>query len=121
MLVAVTASLLEDLSRWIKLPQRRLVLLAHRYEQVERRHPRFVAWRRLWTHAVDAWSPSDGVEVNLPTLLLDDQRLCLQLHDKHYWRGRVSQDEGTVRQWHDEVDALLQRCEAAFPAHPLGL
>ena len=37
------------------------------------------------------------------------------------WLRRLSLDERAVRQWHDEVDALLQRCEAAFPVRPLGL
>jgi hypothetical protein len=45
------------------LPQRRLVLLAHQFGTLERLHPRFVAWRRTWAHAVDAWTPSEGVAV----------------------------------------------------------
>jgi hypothetical protein len=48
-------------------------------------------------------------------LLIDDQRLCLQVFDTTQWRGRLSLDERAVHQWHDEIDALLQRCEAAFP------
>lgn len=115
------AALLGTLAEWLKLPQRRLVLLAHGYAQIERQHPRFVAWRRNWAHAVDAWTPSEGAEVRLPTLLLDDQRLCLQVFDTVHWRGRLSLDERAVRQWRDELDALLQRCEAAFPVRQLGL
>lgn len=114
-------ALLETLATWLRLPQRRLVLLARDYTLLQRLHPRFVSWRRNWAHAIDAWTPSDGVEARLPTLLIDDQRLCLQVHDTSQWRGRLALDEQAVRQWRDEIDALLQRCEAAFPAHHLGL
>lgn len=113
--------LLEDLSAWLRLPMRRLELLAHDYARVERQHPRFVAWRRTWAHAIDAWAPGVGVEARIPTLLLDDKALCLQVFDTAQWRGRLSLDERAVRQWRDEIDALLQRCEPSFAAHQLGL
>lgn len=115
------AALLDDLTRWLRLPQRRLLLLAHSYEQLARECPRFVHWRRDWAHAIDAWTPCDGVEVRLPTLALDDGKLCLQLHDKQLWRGRLVLDETAARPWRDEIDALLQRCEAAFAVRTLGL
>lgn len=115
------AALLDALATWLRLPQRRLVLLARDYSQLQRQHPRFVRWRRDWVHAIDAWTPSEGVDTRLPTLLIDDQRLCLQMHDTTQWRGRLSLDEHAVRQWRDEIDAHLQRCESAFPAHQLGL
>lgn len=114
-------ALLDALSAWLRLPMRRLVLLAYRFDGVERMHPRFVAWRRHWAHAIDAWSPSEGVEARLPTLLIDDQALCLQVFDQTHWRGRLSLDPASVRQWRDEIDALLQRCEASFAVHHLGL
>lgn len=113
--------LLDTLGSWLRQPQRRLVLIAHDYAVLQRRHPRFVAWRRTWAHAIEAWTPSEGVDISLPTMLVDDGYLCLQVHDALQGRGRISLDESAVRQWADEIDALLQRCEAAFPAHPLGL
>lgn len=115
-------ALLQSLTAWLQLPQRRLVLLAQRYDDLARAYPRFVAWRRPWAHAVDAWQPAaDAEPLNLPTLCLDDGRLCLQVFDKLHWRGRLQLDERQNRQWRDEIDALLQRCTASFPAHQLGL
>lgn len=114
-------ALLDALAQWLKLPQRRLLLVAHRYDAVARQCPRFVAWRRDWSHAIEAWSPSEGVDVRLPTLLIDDGRLCLQVFDSTHWRGRLALSETAVHQWQDEIDAVLQRCEAAFPVHQLGL
>lgn len=114
-------ALIEGLTRWLRLPQRRLVLLAHDYGVLERSHPRFVTWRRDWAHAVDAYTPSDNTDARLPTLWIDDRQLCLQVFDARSWRGRLSIDERAVRQWHDEIDALMQRCEPAFPVRHLGL
>lgn len=114
-------ALLDALAQWLRLPQRRLVLVAHRFDGLARQCPRFMAWRRNWSHAIDAWSPSEGVDVRLPTLAIDDDRLCLQVFDSTHWRGRLALGEAAVHQWQDEIDALLQRCEAAFPVHQLGL
>lgn len=115
------AWVLEPLTAWLRLPQRRLVLVARTYEQVARQHPRFVRWRRDWAHAIEAWSPAEGAELPLPTLLIDSGPLCLQLHDSQQWRGRLALDEAAARQWRDEIDALLQRCESAFAAYTIGL
>ena len=113
--------LLDTMTAWLRLPQRRLVLVAYGYAQVERQHTRFVTWRRHWAHAVETWSPSEGTDFKLPSLLFDDAKVCVQVFDSTHWRGRLSLDERAVRQWHDETDALLQRCEAAFPVRHLGL
>lgn len=113
--------LLQGLTTWLQLPQRRLVLIARDYAAVARRCPRFVEWRRTWSHAVEAWSPGTGEDAALPTLLIDDASLHVQRFDPGTGRGRAGLDESAVRQWAGEIDALLQRCEAAFPAHHLGL
>lgn len=115
------AALLASLAAWAQLPRRRLTLIAHGFDAFARRCPRFVRWRRDWTHVVDAWTPSEGAQVNLPTLAIDERRLCLQLFDRQHWRGRLALDEAAVQQWKSECDALLQRCESTFAAHPLGL
>lgn len=113
--------LLDALVGWLREPKRRLRLFAHSFDAIVRQCPRFVRWRRDWTHAIEAWSPSEGVDVRLPTLLIDDRKLCLQLVDRVQWRGRLTLDEAAVAQWKGECDALLQRCEPSFAAHPLGL
>lgn len=115
------ALVLSRLAEWLRLPQRHLLVLARSFDGVPRRHPRFVAWRRDWSHAIDALSPSAGVDVSLPTLLLDDDRLCLQVFDAQHWRGRLQLDDHAARQWRDEIDVLLQRCEPSFPVQTLGL
>lgn len=115
------AALQARLTNWLRLPQRRLVLLAADFSGVPRRQPRFVAWRASWVHAIEAWSPEEGDAQDLPTLLVDDREVSVQLHDAVHWRGRAEVDARNARVWRDTLDALLQRSQPAFPVNSLGL
>lgn len=110
-----------ELAAWLRLPMRRLVLLASDYEDLPRRQPRFVAWRAHWAHAIEAWSPQPGDAPELPTLLVDDGPLSVHLQDARHWRGRAERDARAARLWRDRIDAFLQRCEPAFAVNRLGL
>jgi len=97
------------------------VLLASSFDEMPLRHPRFVAWRALWSHALEAWSPADSTGLALPTLLIDDGPISVELIDAVHWRGRVESDPRTAQIWRDTVDAVLQRSEPAFAVNRLGL
>jgi hypothetical protein len=111
---------LEALTAWLRLPQRRMTLLALRYDVLPRRHPRFVEWRRTWAHAVEAFAPAEpGIEV--PSWLVDDGPVVLELRDAERFCGHAVCDARAARRIRDETDALLQRCEAGFAPTVLGL
>lgn len=112
--------LLDTLTTWLRLPQRRLVLLAETYDEVLRHKPRFVVWRRHWAHAVEAWTPQD-LPADLPTWLLDDGPVCVAVADRMHWRGRCAVDAREAHLRRQEIDAVLQRSESAFPVNRLGL
>jgi hypothetical protein len=114
-------ALLQALTDWLRLPQRRLLLLAADYEHLPRRHPRFERWRVDWTHAVEAWTPPPELADRLPRLLLDDGPVCVQLFDAQHWRGRAETDQRAASLCRQEIDAVLQRSETAFPVRRLGL
>ncbi len=114
------AALLEQLSAWLRRPQRRLVLLAGSYDEMVRWQPRFVAWRRDWAHAVEAWQTPANAD-DLPTVLVDDAAVCVQLADRVHWRGRAGLDARAAQGWREEIDVVLQRSEASFPVKLLGL
>jgi hypothetical protein len=114
-------ALLSTLSTWLRLPQRRLVLLAAGYDEVPRRHPRFNTWRRDWVHAVNCWQAPEELAGDLPTVLLDDGAVCVRLIDAEHWRGRAEVDARSARLWRDRVDVVLQRSATAFPVNTLGL
>jgi hypothetical protein len=112
---------LESLTAWLRLPQRRLELLALSYADVPRRSPRFNAWRRDWVHAMACWQvPQDWTE-ELPSVLTSDAGVSVQLIDKIHWRGRARHDGRVARQWVETIDVVLQRSEPGFAVRSLGL
>lgn len=115
------AAVLELLAAWLQRPQRRLTLIVRDDSGIARAHPRFTAWRRHRTHAVDAWRLADDAALEVPSLHVDDGAVSVHLIDAVRWRGRAALDERTAHLWRERVDALLQRSESAFPAHQLGL
>lgn len=112
-------ALIDALTHWAA-PHRRLVLLARSYEEVVRRHARFVQWRVTWSHVVDARAPDEEDALSLPTLLLAD-RHSVQVFDRDRGRGKVSDDPGEARRLREQLDVILQRSSPAFAATTLGL
>ena len=114
-------ALLQQLTNWLRLPQRRLVLLAASYDTVPRQLPRFTAWRRDWAHAIQALQPQAEISADVPSLLIDDRHVSVHLIDPLHWRGRASEEAGVRMLWQEKIDAVLQRSEAAFAVTTLGL
>jgi len=114
-------ALLQRLTDWLRLPQRQLVLLAADYGDMRRRRARFVAWYRLWSHAINAYGPSPDDVAELPCVLWAERAALVFLLDPLRWRGWAVSDALAQRQWRDRIDAILQRSQPAFPATTLGL
>lgn len=114
-------ALLELLGEWLHRPQRRLVMIARDWSQMRPHHPRFCAWRRMWSHALETRSPPEDEAGLLPTLLLDDTRVLVRLSDALHWRGRCGLDPRESSLLFTEFDALAQRSDADFPVTQLGL
>jgi hypothetical protein len=114
------AALLQQLTTWLRLPQRRVLLLAARYDEMPSRQPRFTAWRRDWAHAVLAWQAPPELAAGLPSLLLDDSALTVHLVDAIHWRGRAALDRRVAQHWREQIDVVLQRSEPAFAVNTLG-
>ena len=115
------APLLADLTSFARMPGRRVVLIARRFDRLPRRSPRFTAWRRTWDHAVAALAPAEGDLTRLPSACHADGRVGFQIIDRAHWRGRVLDGEPRLRLFAGEIDALVQRCEPSFPASTLGI
>ena len=113
--------LLDDLTRWARLPGRRAVMLAHAFDRLPLRRPRFTEWRRTWSHALECRALDEVDASEVPTLLLAGSALGVQLLDRRYCRGRWFRDDTTWRTWREVIDALLQRSESSFGATTLGL
>ncbi len=113
-------AVMDALTRWIRLPGRRMVWIGADFDAVESRFARLVAWRRSFAHAVDAFRPVDGEPVDWPCWLLAE-RSAVTLFDRERWRGRTVTAQAELRAMREAADALLQRCGPAWPATVLGL
>ncbi len=116
-------AVLDALRQWVA-PQRRLRLLAHDYEALARRHPRFVQWRQLYGHAVEARQLSDEgpVDHRRPAaLLLGEPPRLWRLLEARQGRAVVESDAGAHGAALEWFDAVSQRSEESFASSTLGL
>jgi hypothetical protein len=110
---------LSALTAWARLPKRRMLVIAGRFDDLPRRFPRFTEWRRNWAHIVECRATE--VEASqIPTLLLAGAH-SLQMADRLQWRGHWLADDSEISAWREVVDVLMQRSDADFPANTLGL
>jgi hypothetical protein len=114
------AAVVENFTRWAS-PQRKLTVLARHYDEIARLHPRWVAWRRTWGHAIECRANHELESGQLPTLLLIPGLLTLKLVDAVHYRGSVSRHAGDAVLARELLDSVLERSEEAFPATQLGL
>ncbi len=113
-------AVVDTVARWAG-SGRSLTLLAHRFEELPRRHMRFVEWRRNWSHVVRCRADEDLEEQQIPTLLFVSGLVCLRMVDKVEYRGTLSGTAVDLAMGKEAVDALLQRSSDAFPITALGL
>ena len=113
------ALVLDTLNAWARLPQRRLLMVAARFDTVARHFSRFATWRGTFAHVVEAFV-TEVEPSQVPTLLLAGPA-SLMLADRLRWRGHCLTDDKSVADWREVVDVLLQRSEPGFGANTLGL
>ena len=114
------AGVVEQLRRWAG-SQRRLTLLASHFDEVARRHPRWVEWRRAWSHLVHCRTNTVIEAAAVPTLLLAPGLVSVRLSDTLHYRGRISTEAIHDVQCREMIDAVLQRSQESFPVTVTGL
>jgi peptidyl-tRNA hydrolase len=113
------ADILDTLTAWARLPQRKFLLVASRFDAMPRLFSRFTTWRGTFAHVVDAFV-TEIEPSQVPTLLLAGPA-SLMLADRLRWRGHALSTDKEVADWREVVDVLLQRSEPGFGANTLGL
>ena len=113
-------ALIEHLTQWAK-PYRKLTLIAQSFDEFPRRHARWVAWRRTWSHVVECRANVELEAGKMPTMLLAPGLVTVRLVDPERYRGSVSRVPADAIHARELIDAVLQRSEEAFPATSLGL
>lgn len=111
---------IETLTQWVA-SSRQLTLLASTFDEVARRHPRWVTWRRQWSHVVSCRTNTELEAGEMPTLLIASGTITVRLSDTVHHRGRVARDRAEELRCKEIFDAVLQRSEEAFPATSTGL
>jgi hypothetical protein len=113
-------AVVESLTQWVS-PRRKLTLVAHSFEEVARKSPRFAEWRRQWSHVIVCRSADEIEADQVPTILYVAGLVSVRLLDRVRYRGTVSGRAADHVQSRESIDALLQRSTEAFPPTTLGL
>jgi hypothetical protein len=112
---------IHTLTQWLKLPGRRITLLAADFGVIERVHGRFVRWRRDWSHCVHGRHPLELEASSMRSLYADDSGGAVALHDPARFAGWADHRGIECTETRRYIDAILQRCEEAFPSLVLGV
>lgn len=113
-------AVIEQLAQWA-LSNRRLTLVARHFDEIARHHPRWVAWRRDWSHIVSCRVNAELPSGEFPTLFVAGGLVSVRLSDKLQHRGRLSHAKADELRCVEQFDAILQRSEESFPATTTGL
>lgn len=111
---------LEQLSAWV-MSHRRLVVVAAQFDTLQRQHPRWVTWRRQWSHVVQCRQVDEADVAAIPSMVLAPGEVSLRVRDMVRFRGRLSFERADAVRDADDLDAFLQRSHEAFPVTSLGL
>ena len=111
---------LSALTAFLKVPGRRLTLVAQSYEHLRRRHPRFVRWRNVWAHVVSPLCLQDPA-ADLPCLLLADRMPALLLPKADVWSGDWVTDRERLLAWQERVALWKQQSQPDLAVSVTGL
>lgn len=111
---------IEALQAWAA-SGRRFMLLAQRFDILERGHARFVPWRRTWDHIVECRATAGkAVGAEVPSAIWTPSWFVHRI-DPERSRGVSGIDPGARRALREAIDECWHRGRPAFPASTLGL
>lgn len=113
-------AVIEALAGWAN-SRRRLTLLAADYGDFAQRFPRWVNWRRQWSHIVQCLAVHEELADQVPTLLFAPELVAVRLHDGERHHGRVYRESADLVRCRELIEALSQRADESFPVTTLGL
>ena len=111
---------IEALTAWAK-PQRKLQVFALNFDDVLRRHPRWVAWRRQFAHLVECRVVEPPEQSRIPALFTARGGVTVRLFDADRFRGTQSGAATDAALAREAIDVISQRSAEGFAATTLGL
>jgi len=109
----------ESLQRWAAAG-RQLVLVAQSFAVFERHHARFVHWRQMWSHIVEARVCKGSGLPEVPSAIWT-AHWSLRRLDVERCTGLCSRDAVARRHLRETIDECLRHSRAGFPVTTLGL
>ena len=99
---------------------RKLTMLAKSYNEVMRRHARFVSWRRNWSHMIECRTNTVISQDDMPSALWSPAWV-LQRLDRARSSGYSGEEAARRVALKEGIDECLKRSSPAFAATTLGL
>lgn len=112
-------STVEALQAW-SAAGRSMVLLAQRFDIFAREHARFVHWRRMWSHIIDARACQGPGLPPVPSAIWTPGWFLHRV-DLEQVRGTCGRTPEARRALRERIDECLRHARPAFPASTLGL
>ena len=112
-------AVVDSLNAWAKTG-RKLVMLAKSYDEVTRTHPRFVNWRRTWSHIIECRRCATVDPLILPSALWTSGWVLRRL-DPERSTGVCTVIPERKLALRESIEEWLRQSSAGFPATTLGL
>lgn len=112
-------SVAQSLNDWSK-SGRKLTMLAQSYDEVMRRHARFVTWRRTWSHIVGCRGCATAGTSDLPSAFWSPVWVFERL-DLIHSHGIAGAEPGRRVALRERLNEKLLRSSPAFAATTLGI
>ena len=112
-------ALAESLQVWSKAG-RKFTMLAQHYDEVSRRHARFVSWRRTWAHLVECRRCVVADPLELPSAIWSPVWALRRL-DLERSTGTCGSEPERRLQVREALGEWLRKSTPGFPASTLGL
>lgn len=109
----------QSLNDWSR-SGRKLTMLAKNYDELIRRHARFVTWRRTWAHIVDCRSNASVSADDFPSALWSPSWVFQRL-DLDRCTGISGAEAARRVALKERLDECLRKSSPAFPATTLGI
>lgn len=112
-------SVAQSLNDW-SASGRKLTMLARNYDEVIRRHARFVTWRRTWAHIVECRGSGQVTASDLPSAFWSPNWVFERL-DLVRSTGVAGSEAARRVALKERLTEKLLRSTPAFPATTLGI
>lgn len=99
---------------------RKFTMLAQNYDELARRHARFVTWRRTWAHIVECRGLSSASADDIPSALYGPGWVFERL-DRERCIGMAGCEPARRVALREKLNERLLKSSPAFPATTLGL